>query len=206
MLSQILKDPGHDLTLLPLATITLTMDKVWIGESKVKSSVQSRVKIKTKCQEVIQGRWMMWVLKVLLQIQAIQIWHWSWCNVRTLYWLHRPFCNSADNFVTTNPQKSHMKNCTFVELCIGKRDNKRATITTLNVLMQILHCKEYLILLQCMFQNISTIANSCRTLQILQNALCNVQAQLSTHVKEKYLVSIFVPSIRRSSVVSLLLH
>ena len=48
VLSQILKDPGHDLTLLPLATITLTMDKVWIGPSEVKSFVQSREKIKTQ--------------------------------------------------------------------------------------------------------------------------------------------------------------
>ena len=39
------------LNLIALATIALTMDKVWIGASKIKSSVQSRVKIETKCQK-----------------------------------------------------------------------------------------------------------------------------------------------------------
>ena len=68
--SQILKDPGHGLTLLPLATKMLTMGRVWIGTSKVKSSVQSRMKIKTKYQKVIQRRWMLLVLKILSQIQA----------------------------------------------------------------------------------------------------------------------------------------
>ena len=43
-------------TLLPLATIKLTIDKVWIGASKVKSSVQSKVKIKTKFWVRSHGR------------------------------------------------------------------------------------------------------------------------------------------------------
>ena len=78
--SHISKDPGQDLTLLLLATITLTMKKVWIGASKIKSSLQSRLKIKIKCQKPMQGRWLLWVLKVLSQIQAIEIFHWSQRN------------------------------------------------------------------------------------------------------------------------------
>ena len=53
VLSQILNDPGHDLILLLLTAIILRMDKVWIGASKVKSSVQSKGEksVKKSCRE-----------------------------------------------------------------------------------------------------------------------------------------------------------
>ena len=53
VLSQIPKDPGHYLNLLPLATLNLQWQ---VRLSKVKSSVQSSMKIKTKCQTVMHGR------------------------------------------------------------------------------------------------------------------------------------------------------